>query len=219
MTGYASSITKRLFDLSVALSALLLLSPLMLAVAVAIAVFVGLPVLFRQQRTGFAGRIFTLNKFRTMAGNPPPEGSGSDAARLTPFGAWLRRLSLDELPQLWNVIAGEMSVVGPRPLLAAYENRYSPFQRRRHEVKPGITGWAQVNGRNAISWERKFELDVWYVDHCSLWLDLKIALLTAYSLISRKGVSHGDHATMPLFQPQQDGGQPAPACSENGNGQ
>jgi sugar transferase EpsL len=174
--------------------------PVMAACALAVALDIGFPFLYRQKRVGRGERVFTLYKFRTMKaatdmhGNPLP-----DKDRLTEVGRVLRALSLDELPQLWNVLKGDMSLVGPRPLLPEYLRRYTPFQARRHEVKSGITGWAQVNGRNGLSWERKFELDVWYVDHQSFWLDLRILWLTLLKVLRREGISQSDHATMPKF--------------------
>lgn len=191
---------KRAFDLLLVLSALLLLWPLLLALAALLWVCHGRPVLFRQQRPGFRGRPFLMHKFRTM--NQARDAQGNllpDEQRLTSFGRFLRTSSLDELPELLNVLKGEMSLVGPRPLLMEYLPRYTPEQARRHEVKPGITGWAQVNGRNAISWEEKFKLDVWYVDHHTLWLDLKILVLTVIQVFQRKGISAAGHATMPAF--------------------
>jgi lipopolysaccharide/colanic/teichoic acid biosynthesis glycosyltransferase len=160
----------------------------------------GSPVLFRQVRPGLSGKPFEMLKFRTMRDATDSSGQPlADAERTTGLGRFLRSSSLDELPELWNVVKGDMSLVGPRPLLMQYLERYSPEQARRHEVRPGITGWAQVNGRNAIEWEEKFALDLWYVDHASLWLDLKILLLTVRQVLSRKGVSADDHATMPVF--------------------
>jgi lipopolysaccharide/colanic/teichoic acid biosynthesis glycosyltransferase len=157
-------------------------------------------MLFRQTRIGLHGRPFTLYKFKTMRDARPGEDAmATDAVRLTRFGRFLRATSLDELPTLWNVIKGDMRLVGPRPLLPEYLPLYTPEQMRRHEVKPGITGWAQVNGRNAISWEEKFRLDVWYVDHRSAWLDLKILWLTVWQVLARRGVSAAGHATMPPF--------------------
>ena len=191
---------KRAFDILTALLLLLLLAPILLLTAAAVALFLGQPVLFRQLRPGFKGRPFTLIKFRTMldasdaAGNPLP-----DSKRLTRFGRFLRASSLDELPELWNVLRGEMSLVGPRPLLMNYLDLYSERQARRHEVRPGITGWAQVNGRNAISWEEKFELDVWYVDNRTLWLDIKILFLTVGQVLKRDDISATDHVTMEPF--------------------
>jgi sugar transferase EpsL len=186
---------KRAIDLAVALSAGTLLLPLILVIALAIRITMGAPVLFRQRRIGRGERPFTIYKFRTMTA-----GEAADAERLTPLGRFLRRSSLDELPQLWNVLRGEMSLVGPRPLLPQYLPRYTARQRRRHEVTPGITGWAQVHGRNQVGWEDRFELDIWYVEHASLALDLRILWLTARQVLHSSGVSHGEHATMPEFQ-------------------
>jgi len=160
----------------------------------------GSPVFFRQVRPGLRGQPFEMVKFRTMTDERGPDGQLLDnAARLTPFGRWLRATSLDELPELWNVLKGDMSLVGPRPLLMEYLPLYSPEQARRHEVRPGVTGWAQVNGRNAIAWEEKFKLDVWYVDHHSLWLDIKILWLTVKKVLLRDGISAQGEATMPKF--------------------
>lgn len=192
---------KRLFDLALTLPALLLALPLMAALSVLVRLKLGAPVLFRQQRPGRNGTAFTLLKFRTMLPEQDAQGNLlSEAERLTPFGRFLRAASLDELPELINVLRGEMSLVGPRPLLMKYLSRYTPQQRRRHEVLPGLTGWAQVNGRNGITWEQKFALDVWYVDHCSLWLDLKILAKTLLTTIKREGIAHPTHTTMPEFQ-------------------
>lgn len=191
---------KRLFDVTVAAVLLVVLAPLLLLLAVLVALLLGRPVFFVQQRPGRHGRPFQLIKFRTMV--DARDASGNllpDAQRLTRFGRWLRATSLDELPQLWNVLKGDMSLVGPRPLLIEYLPLYSPVQARRHEVRPGITGWAQVNGRNDISWEEKFALDVWYVDNQSLLLDLKILLLTMLRVVQRKGISQRGHATAEKF--------------------
>ncbi|MCQ4240350.1 sugar transferase [Stutzerimonas stutzeri] len=191
---------KRLFDIFVCLAALLLVGPVMLVVAWQIRRKLGSPVLFRQVRPGLDGKPFEMIKFRTMrnaadaAGNPLP-----DAERVVPFGNFLRSSSLDELPELWNVITGDMSLVGPRPLLMEYLPLYSPEQYRRHEVRPGVTGWAQINGRNALSWEEKFKLDVWYVDNRSFWLDLKILFLTIKKVLERDGISAEGEATMTKF--------------------
>ena len=192
---------KRVFDIVAATGALLLLSPLMVVVAVLVGIRLGSPVLFRQERAGWFGSRFECLKFRTMT--DARDASGRllpDADRLTRLGRFLRSSSLDELPELINVIRGEMSLVGPRPLLAKYLERYSPEQMRRHEVKPGITGWAQINGRNALSWDEKFALDVWYVDHRSFWLDLSILTKTVWQVIRRDGVARPGHATMPEFR-------------------
>lgn len=191
---------KRLFDISAAALALLILSPVLAIVAWQINRIMGSPVLFRQIRPGLNGKPFEMIKFRTMKdavdaqGNPLP-----DSERLTPFGQFLRSSSLDELPELWNVLKGDMSLVGPRPLLMEYLPLYTPEQYRRHEVRPGVTGWAQINGRNALSWEEKFRLDVWYVDNRSLWLDIKILFLTVKKVVVRDGISADGEATMPKF--------------------
>ena len=191
---------KRLFDLLVTVPLLILLSPLMLIIGLCSLLFMGKPLLFRQVRPSFREQPFTIYKFRTMHDLKDSQGRLlPDGQRLNRFGTYLRRTSLDELPEFWNVLRGDMSLVGPRPLLPEYLPRYTAFQRRRHEVKPGITGWAQVNGRNALAWEQKFELDVWYVDHKSLPLDLKILWLTFLSVLWRQGIHHGSHATMPEF--------------------
>lgn len=198
---YGFPFVKRLFDIIVSLGALLLTSPLLITLAILVRLNLGRPVLFRQQRPGLHCKSFELLKFRTMTAQKDVEGNLlSDAERLTRFGRFLRSMSLDELPELVNVLRGEMSLVGPRPLLMEYLPSYTPAQSRRHEVRPGITGWAQVNGRNAITWEEKFELDVWYVCHQSFLLDLKILLLTFCRIVSRKGISAKNHATMPRFK-------------------
>lgn len=192
--------TKRAIDVVVSTLALILLSPLLSGIAWLVRVKLGSPVLFRQQRPGQHGRPFTIYKFRTMT--DARDGQGNllpDADRLTPFGQFLRSTSLDALPELINVVKGEMSLVGPRPLLMRYLERYTPEQMRRHEVKPGITGWAQVNGRNTLTWEQKFALDVWYVDHQSFWLDLKIILLTVWKVLKREGINRPGQATMEEF--------------------
>lgn len=192
--------SKRLFDLILVLLGMILALPLMGIIALAILVFEGPPVIFRQPRPGYKGRIFKLYKFRTMREAYDAQGNLlPDAQRLTPLGRFLRATSLDELPELFNVLRGEMSLVGPRPLLVAYLERYTPEQMRRHDVLPGITGWAQVNGRNALSWEDKFRLDVWYVDHWSLWLDIKILALTVWKVLRREGINQPGQATMEEF--------------------
>jgi len=191
---------KRSLDFVVSLAGLVLLSPLLLVLAIMVRVFIGHPVLFTQVRPGLGGRLFRIFKFRTMTNRRDERGELlPDAQRLTRFGRFLRASSLDELPELFNVLKGDMSLVGPRPLLIEYLDRYTPEQARRHEVRPGITGWAQVNGRNALSWEEKFALDVWYVDHRSLSLDLKILWKTLVSVVRREGISSEGHATMPVF--------------------
>jgi lipopolysaccharide/colanic/teichoic acid biosynthesis glycosyltransferase len=192
---------KRAFDIIASLVLLLLLSPVMAIVAIGVLLDVGSPILFRQRRPGLSGAPFTLYKFRTMRGAHAGEpGTHGDAERLTGFGRRLRATSLDELPELWNVLRGEMSLVGPRPLLMRYLPLYSPEQMRRHDVRPGLTGWAQVNGRNALSWEDKFALDVWYVDHRSLMLDLKILLMTVAAVFRRHGISYENSATTHEFR-------------------
>ncbi|MCP4407263.1 MAG: sugar transferase [Gammaproteobacteria bacterium] len=191
---------KHVFDLVGALTGLLLFAPVMLVLALSIRVKFGSPLFFTQVRPGFHGKPFRLIKFRTMLdatdvyGHPLP-----DEKRLTRFGQFLRGTSLDELPELWNVLKGDMSLAGPRPLLMEYLPLYLPAQARRHEVRPGITGWAQVNGRNAVSWDEKFRLDVWYVDNQGFWLDLKILFLTLKKVIMREGITADGHATMEKF--------------------
>jgi lipopolysaccharide/colanic/teichoic acid biosynthesis glycosyltransferase len=199
---------KRLMDVTVSLATLLLLSPLLLALALLVRVKLGSPVFFRQVRPGLHGRPFELIKFRTMT--DARDASGAllpDAERLTPFGCFLRSTSLDELPELWNVLRGEMSLVGPRPLLMEYLERYTPFQARRHEVRPGITGLAQIRGRNALGWEEKFALDVYYVDNHTLWLDVRILWLTLLKVLRREGISAVGEATMPRFMGSRQGGE------------
>jgi sugar transferase EpsL len=186
---------KRAVDIAVSALLLLVSAPFLAAVACLLIAFQGPSALFVQSRPGLHGRSFKLIKFRTMR-----QAGGSDAVRLTKLGWFLRRFSLDELPQLWNVLKGEMSLVGPRPLLMEYLNRYTPEQARRHEVKPGITGWAQVNGRNAITWERKFASDIWYVDHHSLWLDARILTLTIWKVLKREGISQQGQVTVSEFR-------------------
>ena len=194
---------KRLLDLVIAVSGTILLSPVMLLVAIAVAVKLGRPVLFRQLRPGLHGKPFTILKFRTMLDTRGPDGKLlPDSERLSRFGSWLRSTSLDELPELWNVAKGDMSLVGPRPLLMHYLPLYSATQARRHEVRPGLTGWAQINGRNAISWDEKLAMDVWYVDNWTLGLDLKILEATLLSVIRRKGIAAEGSATMPEFTGQ-----------------
>jgi lipopolysaccharide/colanic/teichoic acid biosynthesis glycosyltransferase len=191
---------KRVLDLFVSAVLLVVLAPVMAIVAAMIALRLGRPVLFRQVRPGLHGRPFTLLKFRSMRDIANADGTSlPDAARLTPLGRFLRNLSLDELPQFWNVLRGDMSLVGPRPLLMDYLPYYSNEQMRRYEVRPGITGWAQINGRNAVSWQQRLTLDVWYVDHHSLWLDIKILGLTLWKVARRSDISAADHVTMPRF--------------------
>ncbi len=193
-------LSKRLFDLILTLPGLVLISPLLALIGVLVRIFLGSPVLFRQMRPGKGGEPFNVYKFRTMTDERGPgENLLSDAERMTGLGRFLRSLSLDELPELFNVLRGEMSLVGPRPLLMQYLERYSIEQARRHEVLPGISGWAQVNGRNAITWEDKFRYDVWYVDNWSLWLDIKILLTTFWKVITREGISQLGHTTAEEF--------------------
>nr|WP_291270428.1 sugar transferase [Geothrix sp.] len=195
-----SNLVKRCLDLTVSSLLLLLIWPILVLLWVLIRWGMGTPTLYRQVRPGYRGRLFQVYKFRTMNESRDVDGLLlPDRDRLTCLGRWMRRLSLDELPQLFNVVLGDMSLVGPRPLLMQYLERYSPEQARRHEVRPGITGWAQVNGRNALSWEEKFRLDVWYVDHQTFWLDLRILFLTAWKVVRRDGISAADSATMPEF--------------------
>jgi len=192
--------SKRLFDLTAALALLVLLSPLLLLLSVLVWMFHGWPVFFRQERPGYRGQPFALYKFRSMTNARDRQGNLlPDEQRLTSFGRFLRSFSLDELPELFNVLRGEMSLVGPRPLLMRYLARYSPEQMRRHEVLPGITGWAQVNGRNALTWQEKFRLDVWYVDHWSFWLDLKILALTIWKVLKREGIDQNGRISAEEF--------------------
>lgn len=191
---------KRIIDVVVSSLALILLFPVFVFIALQIRRRMGPQVLFRQSRPGLHGKPFEMIKFRTMSTAYDSQGKLlSDRERLTDFGRWLRATSLDELPELWNVLRGDMSLVGPRPLLAEYLPLYSEMQNRRHELRPGITGWAQVNGRNAISWEHKFALDVWYIDNRSLWLDMKILLLTLKNVLARHGINAEGEETMPKF--------------------
>ena len=191
---------KRLFDIVIVLLSAPLWLPLLLVLAIIVRVKLGAPVFFRQKRPGLHGKIFEMIKFRTMTDARGPDGQFlSDAERLVPFGRWLRSTSLDELPELLTILKGDMSLVGPRPLLVQYLPLYNAEQARRHEVKPGLTGWAQINGRNAISWDEKFRLDVWYVDNQSLWLDLKIFFLTFLRVFDRSGVSAPNNATIDFF--------------------
>lgn len=192
---------KRLFDILVAAIMLLLLSPFLLMLALLVRLKLGKPILFHQMRPGLRGKPFRLVKFRTMRDAVDARGKSlPDEHRLTRFGRALRATSLDELPELWNVFKGDMSLVGPRPLLIEYVPLYNALQRRRHEVRPGITGWAQVNGRNAITWEDKFNLDVWYVDHRSFWLDIKILVLTLKTVMAREGIAAKGMSTMHKFE-------------------
>ncbi len=196
---------KCLFDFLISSLLLLLLSPLLLVLAFLVFLTLGTPVFFSQPRPGYKGRIFRLYKFRTMRDLCDSEGKPlPDALRLTRLGRFMRSFSLDELPELVNVLKGEMSLVGPRPLLVEYLDRYTPEQARRHEVLPGITGWAQVNGRNALTWEEKFRLDVWYVDNWSFWLDIKILWLTLWKTLKRESINAPGDATAPIFMGTDD---------------
>lgn len=193
--------TKRLLDLCITIPALIVLAPVLLAVALLVRLRIGAPILFRQQRPGLNGQPFMLLKFRTMTDARNADGNLlPDAERLTALGRFLRSTSLDELPELLNVVRGEMSLIGPRPLLMQYLERYTPEQMRRHAVLPGLTGWAQINGRNTLGWDQKFLLDLWYVDHQSLWVDLKIILLTVFKVLAREGISQSGHATAEEFR-------------------
>jgi sugar transferase EpsL len=188
--------TKRLLDLALAIPALIVLAPILALVALLVRTKLGAPVFFRQRRPGLHGRPFVLLKFRTMTDARDANGNLlPDSARLTPFGRFLRSSSIDELPELINVLRGEMSLVGPRPLLMEYLDRYTPEQMRRHDVLPGISGWAQINGRNRLEWGQKFALDIWYVEHQSLWLDLRIVAVTAWKILAREGISQPGQAT------------------------
>lgn len=188
---------KRVFDIVVALTMIVVVSPLLLVLSGLVLAKLGQPVFFRQDRVGRDNKIFKMVKFRSML--PMDESRQSDKDRLTAFGRWLRSTSLDELPELWNVLKGDMSLVGPRPLLVQYLPLYSKRQARRHGVRPGLTGWAQINGRNALTWKEKFELDVWYVENRSLLLDMKILVLTLFMVLKREGISADSEATMPYF--------------------
>ena len=195
---------KRLFDLALTIPAVLVLAPVLAFLALLVRVKLGAPVLFRQTRPGFRGEPFTIYKFRTMTGARGADGELlPDSERLTAFGKFLRSSSLDELPELYNVLRGDMSLVGPRPLLMAYLPLYSAEQARRHDIPPGITGWAQVNGRNAVSWPEKFALDLWYLEHGSLWLDVKIIVLTFWKVIARDGINQEGHTTAPRFRGEE----------------
>lgn len=199
---------KRLFDIFVSLLALIVFSPVIVLVAWKIRNNLGAPVLFRQTRPGLNGEPFEMVKFRTMKDAVDAYGNSlPDSERMTRFGDKLRNSSLDELPELWNVLKGDMSLVGPRPLLMQYLPLYSKEQARRHEVRPGITGWAQINGRNAISWEDKFNLDIWYVDSCSLWLDIKILFLTVKKVFIKEGITADGHITIEPFKGSENQGQ------------
>jgi lipopolysaccharide/colanic/teichoic acid biosynthesis glycosyltransferase len=201
MSFFYKSFGKRLFDLVLGLLGLVVLTPVLIILTLLIRIKFGTPVLFRQQRIGLCDKVFTIFKFRTMTAVRDSQGNLlTDAERLTPFGRFLRSTSLDELPEFFNVLLGDMSLVGPRPLLVQYLPRYTPEQARRHAVKPGITGWVQINGRNAISWEDKFVLDVWYVDNMSFWLDIKIIFLTMHKVFRREGINQPGQATAEEFK-------------------
>ena len=207
-------LSKRLFDLLLTSLGLVIISPLLLALALSVRLVHGSPVLFRQKRPGYRGQPFMNYKFRTMTEKRDTQGKLlPDAERLTRLGRFLRSTSLDELPELFNVLRGEMSLVGPRPLLMQYLDRYTPEQARRHNVLPGITGWAQINGRNALTWEEKFRLDVWYVDHWSLGLDIKILLQTFWKVVRREGISQSGHISAEEFMGSPHS-QPAQAGEE-----
>jgi lipopolysaccharide/colanic/teichoic acid biosynthesis glycosyltransferase len=201
MFPHGIPISKRIFDLIITTLGLVVISPILLLIAILVRLYHGSPVIFTQKRPGFKGTSFNIYKFRTMT-DARDEGGNllPDAQRLTPLGRFLRASSLDELPELFNILRGEMSLVGPRPLLMQYLERYSPEQMRRHDALPGLTGWAQVNGRNALTWEDKFRLDVWYVDNWSFWLDVKILALTFWKVFKREGISQPGHATMEEFK-------------------
>lgn len=191
---------KRIIDVILSLILIILLSPILLIVYILVNSKLGSPSVFKQERPGLHGKIFTMYKFRSMTDERDEKGVLlPDEIRLTPFGKLLRKTSLDELPELFNIFKGDMSFVGPRPLLVRYLERYNEEQARRHDVRPGLTGWAQINGRNAINWEEKFKLDVWYVDNCNLWLDLKIFILTFVKVFKREGISSSEHVTMEEF--------------------
>jgi sugar transferase EpsL len=195
------SVSKRIFDLLVTILGLVISLPLLLIISLLVWIFLGTPILFLQKRPGYKGRPFMTYKFRTMTERKGSDGDLlPDSERLPSFGRFLRSTSLDDLPQLWNVLIGEMSLVGPRPLLMRYLDRYTPEQMRRHDVLPGITGWAQIHGRNILDWEEKFRLDVWYVDHRSFWLDIKILFLTPWKVFKREGISQPGQATTEEFK-------------------
>ena len=198
-------ISKRIFDLILTSLELIILSPIILLTAILVRIFLGTPVLFRQTRPGYKGTPFTVYKFRTMTDTRDANGNFlSDAMRLTRFGKFLRSSSLDELPGLFNILRGEMSFVGPRPLLMEYLSLYSPEQMRRHDVHPGLTGWAQINGRNAIDWPTRFALDIWYVDHWSFWLDIKILFMSLWKVVQREGINQPGQATIEYFKGNKD---------------
>jgi len=198
-------ISKRILDFALALPGIVILSPIFLIIAILVGLNYGTPIIFRQKRPGYLGKPFRVYKFRTMTNALDLDNNLlPDSERITRLGRFLRSYSLDELPELFNVLRGEMSWVGPRPLLMQYLERYSPEQARRHEVLPGITGWAQINGRNALTWEEKFKLDVWYVDHWTMGLDIKILLITVIKVLRREGISQSGHATAEEFMGTHD---------------
>ncbi|MFV0516153.1 MAG: sugar transferase [Aminipila sp.] len=198
-------IIKRMTDIIVSTIAIILLMPILVVVYFLVTMKLGTPAIFKQERPGLNEKIFTMYKFRSMTDEKDINGELlSDEIRLTQFGKLLRKTSLDELPELFNILKGDMSFIGPRPLLVRYLDRYTKHQARRHEVRPGLTGWAQINGRNAISWEEKFELDVWYVDNWSLWLDIKIFFKTFAKVFEKEGISSSEHATMEEFMGSED---------------
>jgi len=198
-------LSKRILDLTITIPGILIFSPILLTIAILVGLNYGNPVIFRQKRPGYLGKPFWLYKFRTMTNEADVDNNLlPDNERITRLGSFLRSYSLDELPELFNVLRGEMSWVGPRPLLMQYLERYSPEQARRHNVLPGITGWAQINGRNALTWEEKFKLDVWYVDHWTLLLDIKIILVTIIKVLRREGISQPGHATAEEFMGTHD---------------
>lgn len=190
---------KSFFDYSAAITLLIILSPLLLVISLLVYLNLGTPIIFKQQRAGKNGEIFFLYKFRSMK-TLSPHNNCSDSERITPFGNFIRKTSLDELPQIINILQGKVSFVGPRPLLPEYLPLYSSEQHRRHHMRPGITGWAQINGRNSISWKEKFKLDVWYIDHWSLWLDVKVLFLTVSKVVMASGVNSGENITMEKFK-------------------
>lgn len=193
-----------MFDLLATSIGLIVILPMLLVISLLVRIILGIPIFFRQQRPGYKGKPFTTYKFRTMTNRCGPDGKMlPDAERLNPFGRFLRSTSLDDLPQLLNVLRGEMSLVGPRPLLMQYLNRYTPEQMRRHDVLPGITGWAQIHGRNVLDWDEKFRLDLWYVDHRTFWLDMKILFMTPWKVLKREGISQPGQATAEEFKGKQ----------------
>lgn len=205
---------KRILDLMIAIPALIVLAPLLVVVSCLVRIKLGSPIIFSQQRPGLHGEPFRLFKFRTMTDARDESGALlPDHQRLTAFGRWLRSTSLDELPELWNVVRGEMSIIGPRPLLMKYLTLYSPRQAQRHHVRPGLTGWSQINGRNTLDWESKLELDAWYAEHLSLGLDLKVLWLTPLTVLRREGISAAEHATMPEFVGTRSDERETVSCS------